>query len=229
MVDYQIYGVHTRDAMITATAARLSLSADNIHYDDRPHGGMMAYTAKKAWTASAAPGITHRVALADDVQICDDFRDICEQIAAAHPDDIVSLFPFDFMQRIPEIEGHDTPYIEAHILSGCATLMPLRYVEPCFEYVWEQFRDDCPDDAAIQAWAQHAGKRILTTIPATVQHIGDDSIANPNAPIRRTVYFEQKPEANWSGKQIIRYQQKEWFFRNHGKRPQPKEVLQIVE
>lgn len=227
-VDVQIYGVHARDDMIAATAEKLGVDRACIHYDDRPNGGLMMYTAKKAWLAPVGDGVTHRVALADDVQVCDGFLDICEEIAAAHPKSIISFFPYEFMERNPEIEGGDTPYFKAHILSGCGIMMPVEYIQPCFDYVKAVFDDKCPDDEGIQAWADARGIEILTTIPAVIQHIGDDSIANPGCAIRRTVYFDEHPVADWGSQKVMEYRLQEWFFSNHGKPRKTKGVLTVV-
>jgi len=227
-LDIHIYGVHARDDMIAATANKLDLNSDRIHYDDRLNGGLMMYTAKKAWLAPISENITHRICLADDVEVCDDFLAIAAQIAEAHPKSIISFFPYEFMRKTPEIEALDTPYLKCHILSGCAIMMPVEYIEPCFDYVKERFNDECLDDWGIQQWAESAGIEILTTVPALVQHIGDTSIANKGCFIRRTVYYQSNPVANWSSKKVMEYRLKEWFFSNHGKPNQTKGVLRVV-
>lgn len=227
-IDIHIYGVHERDAMIAATVEKLGLSNDNVHYDDRPGGGLMVYTAKKAWLAPVPEGVTHRVALADDVEVCEDFWKICEQIAEAHPDAIVSFFPYEFMERNPEVEGRDTPYFQTSILSGCAVMLPVEYIQPCFDYIKAVFDDNCADDEGIQAWADARGMRVLTTIPAIIQHIGDDSIANKGCFIRRTVYYDPKPAANWGSREVLKYTEHEWFFSNRGKRRTKRGVVSYV-
>ena len=224
-IDIHIYGVHARDDMIAATTSKLGLASDYIHYDDRPNGGLMMYTAKKAWLSPVSKGITHRICLSDDTEVCDDFLSIATKIAEAHPKSIISFFPYEFMRKTPEVEGLDTPYLKCHILSGCGIMMPIEYIEPCFKYVKEHFNDTCDDDWGIQQWAKSASIEILTTIPACVQHIGDESIANKGCFIRRTVYYEEKPVANWETKKVMEYRLKEWFFSNHGKPSQTKGVL----
>ena len=164
-IDVQVYGVHDRDEMIANLLNRLNVGYDCVHYDDRLGGGMTIYTAKKAWLAPLQDGQTHRVALADDVEVCKNFWNICEQIADAHPTKIISLFPYEYMNRVPQIEGQSTPYVRANILSGCAIMMPVEYIEPCFEYVKAVFDDNCADDEGIQAWANQRGIPIITTIP----------------------------------------------------------------
>ena len=228
MLDTHIYGVHARDEMIRATANKLNLDTNYIHYDDRPNGGWMIYTAKKAWTAPIPKGITHRVALADDVEVCDGFTEICTTIAQTHPESIISFFPYEFMERNEQIENMDTPYWIAHVLSGCAIMMPVQYIQPCFDFIRSKFNDECPDDAGIQAWADTAGVQILTTIPALIQHIGDESIANKGCFIRRTVYFDRQPQADFGSKKVLEYKIGEWFFSNHGKRRSTKGVIRVV-
>ena len=61
-----------------------------------------------------------------------------------------------------------------------------------------------------------------------VQHIGDISIANKGCQVRRTVYYEDRPVANWSCEKILRYVQKEWFFSNHGKKREHGGVVTYV-
>lgn len=228
-IDIHIYGVHARDEMIAATVNKIGLTSDCIHYDDRPGGGPMIYTAKKAWLLAPIPdGITHRISLADDVEVCDGFQDICTQIAATHPKSIISFFPYEFMQDTPGIKDCGTPYFKAHILSGCAIMMPVEYIEPCFDYVKKRFNDICADDEGIQAWADANGIQILTTVPALIQHIGDESIANKGCFIRRTVYYEKEPVVDFTSRKVMEYRLKEWFFSNNGHKDNTKGVFKDV-
>lgn len=228
-IDIHVYGVHERDAMIDNTVNKLGLSYDNVHYDDRPERGLMMYTAKKAWLAPIPEDVTHRVALADDVEVCDGFWEICEQIVDAHPDKIISLFPYEFMKRNPLIEGYDTPYLKCSILSGCAIIMPVQLIKPCFNYVNAVFEDVCADDEGIQAYAEARGIAMITTVPSTVQHIGDDSIANVGCIIRRTEYYDENPKADWSNKDILNYTKKEWFFSNKGKKRENDGIVTLLK
>lgn len=227
-VDVHIYGMRQREAMIQNLREKLNLPDEHIHYDDRPDGGLCIYTAKKAWLAAVPAGVTHRIALADDTDVCDGFLEIAEQIAAAHPQAIISLLPYQFMARNPEIEGLDTPYFLASVLWGPAIMMPVEYLQPCFDWIKDEFNDNIADDDGIERWARRQGIPILTTVPATVQHIGDDSILTPGMRVRRTDYYSKNPTANWGSKKVMRYYEKEWFFSNHGKPRKNKGVLEIV-
>ena len=228
MIDIHVYGMHARDTMIANLVSKLNIPEENIHYDDRPDGGLMIYTAKKAWLAPVAKGVTHRVALADDVEVCDGFREICEKIAATHPNDIISFFPFEFMHHNSDLDMLDTPYLKTMSLFGAAIMMPIKYIEPCFAHIKICYDDRCADDDGIMSYAMLHDIRVLTTIPATVQHIGDVSLITPNAEIRRTIYFDQKANADWTNKKVVMYKRPEWFFSNHGKIRSNVGVLQDV-
>lgn len=227
-IDIQVYGMHKRDSMIQNLKEKLSLPDDHIFYDDRPNGGLCIYTAKKAWLTDIPEGVTHRVALADDTDVCNGFTDIATQIAQAHPNAIISFLPYEFMSRNPEIEGVNTPYFKAHVLWGAAIMMPVEYLEPCFDWIKGQFNDEIADDDGIERWAKSRRIEMLTTVPAIVQHIGDDSLLTPGLRIRRTVYYSENPEANWASTKVMQYCEKEWFFSNHGKRRMNEGVLEVV-
>lgn len=228
-IDIQLFGVHQRDEMIANLAEKLRLDTSQIHYDDRPNGGHCFYTAKKAWLAPLAEGVTHRLVCSDDIEVCNNFLEIAEQIAEAHPKSVTSFFPFEFMERNPEIEQCETPYFLCHIVSGCAIMMPVEYIEGYCNYADNNFGENADDDRTLQTWAEKSRIQILTTIPSLIQHIGDVSILNPTCKTRRTVYFEQNPEANWQSKKIANWYEKEWFFANHGVPYKNKGVLKYVE
>ena len=217
-IDMRIFGVYSREEMIQATAHKLVLSEDHIYHDDRPNGGSVMYTAKKAWLSSIPDSITHRVVLSDDVEVCNGFTEICTQMVNAHPDDVITLFPYQFMHRQLGLEKLLTPYVVSNTLSACGIIMPAKYIKPCFDWIDKHYPDAQDDDYYIQLWATANNIRMLTTIPATLQHIGDDSIFNPQAPIRRTDYYEQNPVADWESPMAAVIPAKEWFFSNHGKR-----------
>ena len=102
-------------------------------------------------------------------------------------------------------------------MSACGIIMPVKYIKPCFDWIDERYPDAKEDDFYIERWAEVHGVRKLTTIPATVQHIGDKSVYNPTAPIRRTAYYEESPKVDWGNHMIGVLPHREWFFSNHGK------------
>ncbi len=232
-LDVHIYGLHERDNTLVSLAKKLKVKAANIHYDDRSkeeRGGCL-YAAKRAWLAGVPKNVTHRLVLPDDVDVCDGFIDICYKIIETHPDKVISLFPFDFMRKTDGVDEINTPYFVARHLTGAGIIMPIKYIKPCFDYIdlCCKFSDNSPDDEAIQEWLDLNNIPIITTIPAILQHIGDNSIVTKNAPIRRTVYFEEKPVANWNCKQYAKISEIEWFFSNHGIKPNKTYKIKILE
>ena len=209
---FKIYGVLQRINIIKSIADQININSNDIYLDDRPNGGDALYTAKKAYLSDTGDA-THLVVFQDDVELCNDFINICEQIIAAHPDKIVSLFPFDYQMYSNQCENIGTPYLSVDIMSGCGVIMPVQYIEPCFDYIKSEFDDKIEDDMGIKKWAEHAGVDIITTIPATIQHIGDRSILNKYRPIQRTYYFEKNPIADWSNQNVWKKPKiKEKFF-----------------
>ena len=205
MITYKIYGHPSRIDMVRRLQKSLNLPNTEVYLDDRPEKGYCIYTAKKAWLAPLEEGETHRLALPEDMEICNGFKDIVERIVRAHPNDIIGLFPFDYEIIVPDAFFRDnTPYIECCVLSCCGTIIPVQYIKPCFDWIYEKYHDEIADDTAIQAWARRNGVKCITTIPSTVQHLGDTSLVTPNAPIRRTRYFQKDMDANvnWDNPKI---------------------------
>lgn len=197
----KIYGVESRRDMINATAEKLSISEENIFLDDRPNGGSAIYTAKKAYLSDHGSA-THGIFLQDDIEVCDNFLDICYQIIETHPDKIISLFPYDYQKEYYRLENLNTPYVNVYTLSACGIIMPIKYIKPCFDWIKLTFDDNIADDTSINLWADANKVNVITTIPALIQHIGDDSIICPDCFIRRTVYYRKNPVADWSNKEV---------------------------
>ena len=221
MITYKIYGMHSRDAMITDLKKQLDIDDSSIYYDDRPNGGLAIYTAKKAWLSPIEIGETHRVVFPDDAMVCDDFCNISEKIVKTHPDAIISLFCWEGRYKNEEFEHLSSPYLESRFVIGCGIIMPVQYIKPCFDWVKETYNDDIADDAAIQYWAENNNIQIITTIPSLVQHLGDDSILTSNAPIRKSAYFSKQPVADWTNNEVLRMPTSECF------RPLGKNVIKV--
>ena len=193
----KIYGVQSRMGMIKATAEKLSVDEENIFLDDRDNGGDPLYTAKKAYLSDCGDA-THGIFLQDDVEVCDNFIEICEQIIAAHPNKIIGLFPFDYMRYDSKLDSLESPYLEIRVLSGQGIIMPIEYIKPCFEWLKSTYDDKIDDDKGIHQWAKYSGVKVITTVPALVQHIGDVSAIDTSRKVRRTYYYSKNPVANWS-------------------------------
>ena len=197
----KIYGVESRRSCIDSIVNQLSIPEDHIFIDDRPNGGDVMYTAKKAWLSDHGDA-THVLVLQDDIELCDGFLDICSTIVETHPDKIISLFPFQFLREEERLKHITTPYIATFCISGQGIIMPVEYVKPCFDHIKSVYDDNIADDTGIGSWAYNRRIDIVTTIPAILQHIGDISALDSNRPVRRTVYYDSNPVADWDNKKI---------------------------
>lgn len=201
MVGIKIVGVHERDAMITAMNKKLQLPDADIVYDTREGGGYAFPVLKQAWLAPYAEDETHRVVLNDDLEVCEGFREICEQIAAAHPDCIVSFFTTYFNSGYcdEEIAALQTPYVtHDRGVFGCAIMMPKDVAIECIEYTEQNYPGIKFESHAFHQFALENGIPVISTLPCLVQHLGDDSLVDKMLPIRRTTRFVKHPTANWS-------------------------------
>lgn len=206
MVGIKIVGVHERDHMIDEMNRQLQLPAGDIIYDERPGGGYAFQILKKAWLDPFAEGETHRVVLNDDLELCDDFINICNQIAKAQPNSIVSFFSTYFNSSYcdQEIQKLQTPYVRHDVgIFGCAIMMPKNVAIECMEFTSMNYPDIKFESRAFTEFARERGIPIITTLPGLVQHIGDESLVDQSLPIRRTTRFKKYPDADWNTKEVI--------------------------
>lgn len=213
-VDFKIVAVRERQQMAENLRDALGLTDDDIIYDDRPEGGDPYVPTKKAWLSEHDEGVTHRVVLNEDVQVCNGFKTICEEIAQSHPDCAFSLFTKELDSEFYDefVDNLTTPYVSHDWgIWGCAILMPVSVVEDCFHYIDLHYDENVHESYGIMSYLQHRQIPILTTMPVTVQHIGDASLYDPSLPIRRTTRFEENPEADWNSTEIASPPAVEWF------------------
>lgn len=197
-VDIIIMGCHERDVNIDILLNKLELSKNNVVYDNN-HDGPLS-TALKAWTYQYNSEITHRILLQDDAAVCDNFKQICERIVVAHPNEVIALFPFDTIKI--EFEHSDTPYYDLKIFSGVGIIMPVKYIDGFCIYAKEHpFKDK--DNWTLYNYCKEQNIRMIQTVPALVQHLGDYSLYDTNADVRRVKCFDENPVANWDSKEII--------------------------
>jgi len=191
-IDIRIFGVPEREEWIQRTKARLGVPDENIIMDYKHLG--CAHTARIAWLKKTDK--PYVMVLADDAEPCDNFMSYCERVIKAHPKKIISLFPFQFIKPVPASRlPKSSPYVLTKTLSGCGIIMRTEWVEPCIDS-WPP--DAKGDDTNIQVWAEKHKIKIITTLPALVQHIGDVSVCDPTRVLGRTPYFVQDPkEMDW--------------------------------
>lgn len=209
MFDIKVYGVTKRMPLIKNIVDKLNLTDDDVYLDDRPNGGDAFYTSKKALLATPAFEISHRIVLQDDVEVCNNFKEIVAEIIKTHPDKIIALFPWDFYLKMVIDANKDivgtTPYVaNSKHVTGCGFILPCKYIQSYLNWAEERCHKDFYEDEAWFKWAKDNGVTILNTIPALIQHLGDESLVfKDNALIRRTEFYEENPRANWDSTLIM--------------------------
>lgn len=210
MFDIKVYGVKKRLPMIEKTVEKLGLSWDDVIFDDRENGGDAYYTARKAFLSALESGAEHAIILQDDIEVCNNFKEIASEIIETHPDKIIALFPQDGylkskFRRYPELKGK-TPYVRnRYWITGCGFIIPTKYISPYLEYAESiKYEKDFLEDTALFRWAENNNIIILNTVPALIQHLGEQSLVfGANAINRTTKYYEENPIANWKTKLVI--------------------------
>lgn len=128
-VDVKIMGVQARLQYINALKRQLGLTWEDCIIDDRGFtgGGDAWYNAKRAWTAPARHGATHRLVLQDDAIVCPGFLEIVEKAVSKHPTAAWSFYN-KHTTKIKRV--HDTPYFRQNggQTGGVALCLPLPLV-----------------------------------------------------------------------------------------------------
>ena len=200
MVDIRIMAHPSRRENVRKILSKLSLQENVVIWDDRENGGDAMYTAKKAWTSPVPNGCTHRLVLQDDIEICDNFIDIVEQISIKNTSQIVSLFHCEKYED-------DIRYISTRRLWGCAIMMPVSFIPLCWEYI-EHIPEKpwCGDNAetimrhdndCIALWSIDNSIPVINTFPSLVQHIGDDSLVGIKEKRIAQDFIKSPPLTGW--------------------------------
>lgn len=202
--DVKIMAVKPRRDMVLRLCDRLGLSEEEcVVYDDRPSGGGPQYTRKKCWYEPVPEGVTHRCVLQDDIDVCDNFVDIMQEIVNTHPEFIFSLF----CSRMKfEYALSDSPYviIKGRNAWGQGMMMPLSFVDPLYAFVDKELCPDFPNDDGIYAWwAEQEKMEIMTTIPSTIQHLCPTESTlgfNDKRKVSKVWIGHDLSEVNWKAK-----------------------------
>lgn len=173
---------------------------DDIFYDDE-HRGPLGNTIR-ALESDKCKNCDYIMMLQDDCIPCNNLIEICSQIVDAHPDNVIAMFPWDFLKNSP-CEEVDTPFYEADIVSGLGLILPQKYLE---DYL--RFAKSSPsyfEDSTMKMFCEKYKIRMIQTIPALVQHRQGKSILAPELEqeFRITKYFTKNPVADWSNDRVI--------------------------
>jgi len=205
--DIKIYGIEERKENILKNKELLGLSDKDIFIKqsgDDPKFGKWPYRlAKYVFRQLVPDGITHRLVLQDDVELAPYFKEYLLKIVNARPNDIIFLSNMDYMKKSDSVKNLKSPYVKiAHHVCGCAVIVPVKYIDELFDWLdrtYPEIETGNPhEDIAFILWANHNGINCISTIPSTIQHIGDNSTLCEYNYIQRCAYFSDWDKVDWN-------------------------------
>ena len=201
MLDIKLMAHPSRAEHVQKMLNQLGLPDSIVVWDDRPQGGDAMYTARKAWSLPLPDDCTHRLVLQDDLELCDNFVQIAEQISNRHPTYAISLINFNKKPKNPD---HVFPYYLTSILSGCAIMLPKDVIQPCMEWCKTASEEVAlHDDLSISCYCLKHGVIMITTSPSLVQHLNHASLLPYKYTWERVALdFEKEPRADWGTKKV---------------------------
>lgn len=204
MIDIRIMASPKRAKNVARLCSKLGLAEDAVTWDDRPNGGDAMYTARKAWLHPLPDGVTHRLVLQDDVEVCEDFAHIIDAIASTHPRRAVTGISFLQPSNYPAYNG--TPYYRVNNMPGCAIMLPADVARSCME--WCDSSTDAilkpHDDLMISKYCREHSVMMIATFPCIVQHPDDDTLLGKTYSWRRTSkYYDSHAKADWCNRSIL--------------------------
>lgn len=172
LFDVKIMAHPSRKDSVLKILDQLSMDESVVSYDDRENGGDAIYVSEKAWRQPVSDKITHRIVLQDDVLLCNDFLKVASKIINDMPDVCISLYngiPIDLRK------DKTNPYTKVNELCGCGIILPIKYIDDCWNWINSQPElNYCRrDDEMIRRYCVEHGIEIYSTIPVTIQHLGD--------------------------------------------------------
>lgn len=170
-VDFRIMGVkQRREKFILNMLNSLSMDETIVSYDEDGLPKNAMRNARKTWTKPTKH--SHICVMQDDLELCDNFKEIVEECAKQFPN---CVFSFYNSRLRWEDKAKDTPYLK---VNGCGMygqiiMMPTSFVEPLFFWCDKVYGRDYPhDDTVIGFFCSVHNIPVMTTIPCIVQHLG---------------------------------------------------------
>ncbi len=188
-LDIHIYAVKERKGNVDRLVEKMGKKNVTIHWDtlEKPTPYERYYeNCRSAWLSKRTRGLTHRVVLADDADVCKDFIQIATQCAKAFPNNI-----FSFCSQ--HVCYEDKPYqiMCSKIPMGVAMMIPIKYVDEIFGN-WVVRPNDAldshkwglnTDETVVERFChKHWGEiHLMTTHPNISAHldIGGQSVLDP--------------------------------------------------
>lgn len=203
-VDIRIMASPKRAENVARLCGTLKLGDDAVTWDDRPAGGDAMYTARKAWLHPLSEGVTHRLVLQDDVDVCENFVHIVNKIAITHPSRAVTGISFLQPSNFPAYNG--TPYYRVTNMPGCAIILPVGVIKQCMD--WCDSSTDTVlkphDDLMVSKYCREHGVMMVATFPCIVQHSDDTTLLGKTYTWKRTsLHYDAHADADWSNRSIL--------------------------
>lgn len=172
ILDVKIMAHPSRKDCVDQILNQLEMDESIVSYDDRDNGGDAIYVAEKAWKQPIQNRITHRLVLQDDVLLCNDFLKVASKIINDIPDVCISLY--NGIQNDVRLDKTN-PYTKVNELCGCGIILPVKHIEDCWNWINSQPESNyCRrDDEMIRRYCIVHGIEIYSTLPLTIQHLGD--------------------------------------------------------
>lgn len=190
-IDIRIMAHKSRQANVKKLVKVLGLTDAAVTWDDRKNGGDALYTARKAWMSPWPKGCTHRCILADDVEVCAEFKKAAQSLAELYPEDIYTLFHPNAMPEAGRIAQ-----VCSRMAFGAGIMLPRGMIRPIFE---NPLRPE--DDMCVTFYAITNDKRVLTPMPSIVQHMPGESLLG-NAQGIASKSFD-KTAREWTNKELL--------------------------
>lgn len=222
--DIKIYGIHERDFIINELKKSLILKDEDICYDDRKERGSCLYTLGKACTSPIPKDVTHRLAMPDDMIVCNNFKFIINKIIKTHPNEIIALWPYRFNRFYEESKKLKTPYVKSlGGIAGNGIIFPVKYIEHMWNWIKNEHTKDYNtfrSETAMVDYIRIHQLPVIYTIPSPVQHVGDDYGTYLHYEVnrnRKTLYFRQDclTGVDWDNKEVAIFPHIKYFERTH--------------
>jgi len=197
MIDVHIYAVEQRRENVETLLKAIPNAV--VHWDTYEGSIRESYNqnCRSAWLAPIPEGVTHRIVLADDAGVCDNFLKIAQKCADKFPD---ALWAFCTVHPAED----DKPYsiICSKFPMGVGMMMPVQHIRPIYE-PWVITREQAAgkgwytntDETVVEKNVRKNKLTLMSTNPNIVSHVAiGGSILNEGRPNEyASGSFVQKP------------------------------------
>ena len=170
--DIKIMCVPKRMLNVARLCGKLGLTILDAVIDHKQEGNPFN-TSRRAFSEPIEEGVTHRCVLQDDVDVCDGFNDMIQELVNRYPDAIWSLY---------SRKRESTDIQEGSIVStggriwGPGVIIPVKYLYSIYEKYDSGYEGYIHDDGFYCGWAKWKKIPTLTTYPCAVRLMEDDSL-----------------------------------------------------